>query len=178
MRFQSLIHILESVMALSRPDKIYVLGSASLLVSFPEIGEDPGPLDNTFDADLLVDPVDGKRAALLSEALGIRSLFRESFGYHGDILHPDIIASFPTGWAKRLVQLPSIPNVLALDPHDLGIVKVCVGREKDLSLVRTLLTMGKLKCPVLRSRFKELELGEKELFRASRNLHGVCSKWE
>lgn len=174
MRFLSLIHLLEATLALSRPNQITILGSASLLVSFPELGDLPSPLENTYDADVLLDPISKDMAALLGEAIGIRSLFRQTHGYHADILHPDITDPFPPGWKDRLVPLDGFSNVWALDPHDLGIVKLCVGREKDLELVRALLKLKKLDCGKLRERFAVLPLGEKELFRAGRNLGAIC----
>ncbi len=174
MRFLSLIHLLEATLALSRPDRIYLLGSASLLASFPELGDLPSPLENTYDAHILLDPISKVMAALLGEAIGIRSLFRQTHGYHADILLPSVTDPFPPGWKDRLVPLDGFANVWAIDPHDLGMVKLCVGREKDVELVRALLEMKKLDCAKLRERFAILPLGEKELFRAGRNLGSVC----
>lgn len=54
------------------------------------------------------------------------------------------------------------------------VVKLCLGREKDLELVKALLNLKKLECAKLRERFALLPLGEKELFRAGRNLGSVC----
>jgi len=174
MRFRSLIHLLEATLALSRAERIHILGSASLLVSFPELGEGSSPLENTYDADILLDPISKEIASFLGEAIGIRSLFRQIHGYHADILHPSITDPFPPGWKDRLVPLKGFSNVWALDPYDLAMVKLCVGREKDLELVKALLNLKKLECAKLRERFALLPLGEKELFRAGRNLGLVC----
>ncbi len=174
MRLRSLTHLVSSALALSRCERILILGSASLLASFPGLDTDDGPLDSTYDADLLLRPIGKETAALLTEAMGSKSLLQAQNGYYADILHPDIVRSFPVNWESRLVGFDGFPNVFALDPHDLGIVKVCIGREKDLALVRALLDRDKLKCTILRNRLNEVELGEKELFRAGRNLFAVC----
>jgi hypothetical protein len=58
-----------------------VLGSSALLGSFAELGEAGGPLELTFDADLLVEPCDEQLAALLHEAVGEGSLFAQRAGY-------------------------------------------------------------------------------------------------
>lgn len=174
MRILSLTHVVKATLALSRADRIYIFGSASLLASFPELGEEPSVLENTYDADVLLEPISKEIAAILGEAIGVRSLFRQNNGYHADILHPSITDPFPPGWKDRLVPLEGFSNVWALDPHDLAMVKICVGRDKDLELVRALLSLKKLECSRLRELFSLLPLGEKELFRAGRNLGAVC----
>ena len=84
------------------------------------------------------------------EAVGQGSLFRAEHGYHADILHPTIVESLPPGWEERLVAMEGFENVFALDPYDLAAVKVVVGREKDLALVRGLLGLGKITAEKLR----------------------------
>lgn len=169
---------MEAVKALSRSNKIFVLGSSSLLPSFPDLGEENGPLTMTFDADLLLDPISKEIAGVLSEAVGANSLFESANGYHADIVHPDITRTLPPGWKDRLVPLEGFSNVLCLDPCDLAAVKIVVGREKDLALVRSLLELGKITKDELRGRFHTMALGEKELFRAGRNLAAVLAQDE
>ena len=45
MRLQSLSHLIEVVRAVARPNKVCVLGSASLLPAHPELGEVGHPKD-------------------------------------------------------------------------------------------------------------------------------------
>lgn len=172
MRLRALNHLIESARALAESRKVIVLGSASLLASFPELG-DLGVLENTYDGDLLLDPINKEIAAYLTEALGQGSLFRAEKGYHADILHPTIVESLPPLWEERLVAMEGFENVFALDPYDLAAVKVVVGREKDLALVRGLLELKKILPDRLRARLNEMPLGEKEMFRAGRNLAGL-----
>ena len=169
MRIHALNHLVKSARALGESRKVTVLGSASLLASFPEVGEQ-GLLDSTYDGDLLLDPISKDIASYLTESLGQGSLFRAQKGYHADILHPTIVESLPPGWEDRLVPMTGLGNVFALDPYDLAAVKLVVGREKDLALVRGLLGLGKISLENLRSRVNTMPLGEKEMFRAGRNL--------
>lgn len=172
MRIHALNHLVESARALGESRRVIVFGSASILASFPEIGEE-GLLDNTYDGDLLLDPISKEIAAFLTESLGQGSLFRAQKGYHADILHPTIVESLPPGWEERLVLMDGFENAFALDPYDLAAVKVVVGREKDLALLRGLLLLGKISTDRLRERLHTMPLGEKEMFRAGRNLADV-----
>ena len=169
MRIFALKHLVESARTLAQSRKVTVFGSSSLLVSFPELGE-LDLLENTYDGDLLLEPVSKEIAAYLVEAIGRESLFHSENGYHADILNPTIVESLPPGWEDRLVPMTGLGNVFALDPYDLAAVKLVVGREKDLALVRGLLGLGKISLENLRSRVNTMPLGEKEMFRAGRNL--------
>ncbi|MFA7342798.1 MAG: DUF6036 family nucleotidyltransferase [Terrimicrobiaceae bacterium] len=160
---------MESARALGESRKVIVLGSSSVLASFPEIGEQ-GLLDNTYDGDLLLDPISNEIASYLTESLGQGSLFRTQKGYHADILHPSIVESLPPGWEDRLVRMEGFENVFALDPYDLATVKLVVGREKDVALVRGLIGLGKISLEKLRERLHAMPLGEKEMFRAGGKL--------
>jgi hypothetical protein len=173
MQLHALRHLVEAVRALSRSEKILVLGSSSLLASFPELGDYGGPLTTTYDADFFLEPTGELIAGVLTEAIGANSLFEATNGYHADIVHPDITKSLPPGWEERLVPLEGFDNVACLDPYDLAAVKITVGREKDLTLVRTLLRLGKIEASRLRERFQTMPLGERELFKAGRNLTAV-----
>ena len=169
MLVQSLEHLAQSALALAQSQKIFILGSSSLLASFPELGEE-GLLDNTFDADLLLDSVTKGISDLLKEAIGEGSLFEKERGYHADILHPSIAETLPPGWEGRLVAVEGFDNVFALEPLDLAVVKIVLGREKDLALVRRLLELGKISAEELRKRRSSMPLGEGEVFRSGRNL--------
>ena len=170
MRFRSLTHLLEELRARDATRKIVVLGSSSLLPFHPELGEPGGPLDLTYDADFLLEPVDKEIALLLGQALGANKEFHLKFGYHADILHPSIVETLPPGWEGRLVAVERFDNVFALEPLDLAVVKIVVGREKDLALVRGLLELGKISADDLRKRRSSMPLGEREMFQSGRNL--------
>jgi hypothetical protein len=141
MRLPALIHLLEAVKGLSRCESIRVLGSSALLARFPELGEAGGPLELSYDADLLVQPCDERLAAMLHEAVGEGSLFAQREGYHADVLRPEIGETLAPGWEERLVPLP-MPWGSALAPEDLLVAKLKVGRPKDVELGRHLLRCG------------------------------------
>ena len=102
-----------------------------------------------------------------------QALFEKEKGYHANILHPSIVETLPPGWEDRLVAVRGFDNVFALQPLDLAAVKIVVGREKDLVLVRRLLQLGKIRAEDLRARWSSMALGERELFRSGRNLEEV-----
>ncbi len=57
MRLDSLKHIARSVQAMMEAERLIVFGSASLLASFPVLGELPeSPLQTTYDAYLIPYP--------------------------------------------------------------------------------------------------------------------------
>lgn len=58
MTLAALQHLIRAAAALAEDRRFLVLGSASLLSSFPELGEASAPLASTYDADLLPEPFD------------------------------------------------------------------------------------------------------------------------
>lgn len=152
MNLAALQHLIRSAHALAEDVPLLVLGSASLLASFPELGDPQGPLASTFDADLCPDPFDELTALMLDEALGENRAYFRIHGYHADILRDSILETLPTGWRERLVSVPGTEAALALDPHDLTAVKLLVGRPKDLALVSELHLAARLKPEIVRKR--------------------------
>jgi hypothetical protein len=161
MRLPALKHLLAAVQSLARAERIRVLGSSALLASFPELGEAGGPLELSFDADLLVEPCDEELAAMLHEAVGEGSLFAQRTGYNADILRPEISATLPPGWENRLVKLDE--TNAALSPEDLIVVKLRTGRAKDLELCRALVHRQLVALPVVRLRLEQTPLDEREI---------------
>ncbi len=138
-----------------------ILGSSSLLGSFPQLGEKDGPLENSFDADLLVEGVDEALAGVLGESIGRGSLYQQREGYYADTLRPVVIETFPRGWEERLVRLPGCEAARCLDPHDLGAVKMQAGREKDLALCAELVAAGMLNVELVRERLGAVRMTER-----------------
>jgi hypothetical protein len=122
-----------------------------------------------LDADLLLEPVDQALADLLKEAIGQESLFEQRHGYYADILRPTIAETLPAGWESRLHPVSGYDNVFSLDVYDLALVKLVVGRQKDLELLRALLKLGILEPARLRTHYQETPLGEREATQAGRN---------
>ncbi len=170
MRLQFLTHLLESVEALAQPQRIVVLGSSSLLPEHPQLGNAGQPLELSLDADLLVEPIDESLAGVLKEAVGHESTFEQRQGYYADILRPVIAEALPAGWETRLHPVAGFDNVFALDLYDLALVKLMVGRTKDLDLLRALLKLGILEPARLREHYQQTPLGEREAADVGRNL--------
>ncbi|MBI4025770.1 MAG: hypothetical protein HY360_12370 [Verrucomicrobia bacterium] len=164
MRLQSLKHLIEVIYAVARPAKICILGSSSLLPEHPDLGEQNRPLDLTTDADLLLEPVNEGIAESLQLAAGRDSAFMARFGYYADILRPTIAETLPTGWEERLHPVTGYDNVFTLDPYDLAIVKLMVGRKKDLDLLRALLALKIIAPDRLRRHYQTIPLNENESF--------------
>ena len=97
MRLSFLIHLLDSVSALARPQRIVLLGSSSLLPSHPDLGGPGQPLELSLDADLLIEPVNQIIADMLKEAIGQDSAFEVQHGYYVDVLRPVISETLPAG---------------------------------------------------------------------------------
>ncbi|MCX6878607.1 MAG: hypothetical protein NTW21_33050 [Verrucomicrobia bacterium] len=158
MNLHALQHLAKAAQALADDCQIVVLGSASLLASFPDLGHSSGPLASTFDADLCPQPFDENTGKMLEEALGESRAFHSRHGYHADILRDSILETLPVGWRERLVPVPDCASVLALEPHDLAAVKLLVGRPKDLALVRILHEYRLIQADTVRERLHLLNL--------------------
>ncbi len=176
MRLQFLTHLLNSVAALVQPRRIIVLGSSSLLPQHPQLGDAGQPLELSLDADLLLEPVDESLASVLKDAVGHESAFEQRHGYYADILRPVITETLPAGWESRLHPVPGYDNVFALDIYDLALVKLVVGREKDLELLRALLKLGLVEPAPLRAHYQHTPLGEREAVTAGRNLSRILGE--
>jgi hypothetical protein len=160
-RLESLVHLVGVAAAITPGRRIVVLGSSSLLASYPDLGDPAGPLETSFDADLLIEGADEQLAGVLEEAIGKESLFDAKEGYHADTLRPAVAETFPRDWEERLVALPGCETVRCLDPHDLAAVKLQAGRPKDLELCATLMAMGRLKADSIRERLGETRMSDR-----------------
>lgn len=158
MTLAALQHLLRSASALAGDRRFLVLGSASLLASFHELGEESSPLAATYDADLCPEPFDELTGLMLEEALGENRAYFRRHGYHADVLRDSILETLPQGWRGRLVPVPECPTALALEPNDLAAVKLLVGRPKDLDLVRLLHSTGRIDAAIVRSRIACLDM--------------------
>lgn len=124
MRLRSLKHMAMAALHLTRSERIIVVGSASLMATFGEMGEPGQLLENTLDADLVLDPDDQELVNLVHDAMGPKEPFYDRFGYHVDVLRAEFGDSLPPGWKDRLVPLADCPGVVCLEPHDLAVAKL------------------------------------------------------
>jgi hypothetical protein len=134
-RRDELSHIIRAAARILDDASVVVIGSQSILASYPEVTL-PDELTVSIEADLL--PLGGDDDAdKIDGAIGEGSHFHETFGVYGQGVGVGT-AVLPDGWKDRLVPLvdPSTGAVgWCLDPHDLCASKLIAGREKDLDFV-------------------------------------------
>lgn len=135
MRRDELSHIIRAAARILDDATVVVIGSQSILASYPEVAL-PDELTVSIEADLL--PLGGDDDAdKIDGAIGEGSHFHETFGVYGQGVGVRT-AVLPDRWKDRLVPLvdPSTGAVgWCLDPHDLCASKLIAGREKDLDFV-------------------------------------------
>jgi hypothetical protein len=88
-------------------------------------------------------------------------------------LTPQIVETLPAGWDSRLVSVPGSNRAQALDRYDLALVKLVLGREKDLNLLRALLQRELLTLARLREHYQTTALDEGAATKAGRSLRMI-----
>jgi hypothetical protein len=170
MRLRSLKHVIEVVNSLLCPRRITVLGSSALLAHSPDLGEPGNALELSLDADLLVEPCDENKAAVAHEAVGEDSLFHREYGVYADFMRPEIVKTFPEGWQKRCLFLEGDKTVRCLHPIDLAVIKLVLGRDKDIALLKSMIKTGITSIDALREAYQRTTMAEKKMFKAGRIL--------
>lgn len=170
MNLGALQHLIRSVRALAKDRQIIVLGSASLLASFPELGDGSEPLAATYDADLCPQPFDEATALTIHETFGESGAFHLRHGYHVDILRDSIFETLPPQWRDRLIPVTGCDGASAMDPHDLAATKLLVGRSKDIALVRHLALTGRLDRGLVEQRLGSIPQEERRIIASSQAL--------
>ena len=132
MEFGALTELVQRVRNLAHGPSILIFGSSSLLVSFPS--EPPSQLgvELTNDADLLIDPDDDRLRLMLSNELGEGRAFHRAVGCYGDFVDLRIAETFPPGWRDRLIPMPGMERVYALDPVDMCVTKIAATANSRL----------------------------------------------
>jgi hypothetical protein len=170
MRIRSLTQLIAIVKAMTQPKRVTVLGSSSLLGASPELGETGQPLELSLDADLLLDPCDAKQIGVLHEAIGEGSLFHKEYGVYADFMRPEIEETLPAGWQKRCIFLGNDRTVRCLNPIDLAVIKLQLGRAKDMALLKALIKDGIISMEMLRKAYPANPMSERVMFKAGRTL--------
>jgi hypothetical protein len=134
-------HIVRASGAITDEQTILVLGSQSILGSFPT---PPEPLTVSREADVC--PMRSpEKADLISGAIGEISQFDSTFGYYAHGLPPEA-CPLPKGWEDRLIRFQNDNTrgvtALCLHPLDLACSKLVAGRPKDIEFVSAMLAHG------------------------------------
>ncbi len=155
MRFSALVHLSRATLEMSEAESLVVFGSASLLASFPDLGNEAGrPIEAAFVADIIPFPFAEDLGQMLHEAFGDGRKFHQHFGYHANIIRPKIVETFPAGWEERVVSLEGVERVKCLDPHDMAAAKCRMARPKDAKQLEWLAKRGFIDLETVRIRLR------------------------
>ena len=155
MKRSDLEHIIRASGDVLHENQVIIVGSQSILASFPEKML-PIEAARSLEVDVLPlnDPA-GTKADLIEGALGEFSSFDEKFGIHADGVS-DETSVLPEGWRDRLIPyLNRNTNGitgLCLERHDLCVAKLVANRDKDREFVGALLRAGIVEPAVILSR--------------------------
>lgn len=160
MKRDQLEHLIRAAGAITGSRRLIVIGSQSILGTFP-LGA-PARAYLSREADLI--PIDApEKSDVISVVLGQYSPFDQTFGYFGDGVELTT-ARLPRDWQDRLVKIENANTNgyvgLCLEPHDLLIAKYFAGREKDHEYCAALAAAGIVDRAILASRLAETELDD------------------
>lgn len=151
-------HVIRAAAANADTDQIIVIGSQSLLGTYPEL--DHPLLCASMEADVFPKENPG-RSILIDGAIGERSVFHETFGYYAHGVAPET-AVLPAGWEERLVPVRNENTRWCtgwcLDPHDMAVGKLVAGREKDIAFLGAMRQLGLLDKALLTERLDSTEI--------------------
>ena len=150
-------HVIRAAGMISDDDDIVVMGSQSILGSFPDA---PTELLVLRGADVYPRTYP-ERADLIDGSIGEGSPFENAHGYYAHGVGPET-AILPTGWQERLVMVfgPNTRSVRGwcLETHDLAIAKLVPGPEKDIDLVGVMRRFKMVRGERLEARMTETEM--------------------
>ena len=142
---EELAHILRAAAKIAGDPGILVIGSQSILGSYPEHLL-PEPVWLSMEADIaFLDDPGAHKADLVDGAIGELSPFHEMYAYYAQGVEVST-AVLPDGWRDRVV--PFVPasaepaSAVCLEPHDLVVSKLAAMREKDRIFATELVKAG------------------------------------
>jgi len=146
---RQLEHIIRASAGTSDFRDIVVVGSQSILATFPDA---PDELTESTEADVFPKGAP-ERSILIDGAIGEMSLFHETFGYYAHGVD-ETTATLPDGWRERLVKVETAGTMGAvgwcLEVHDLAVSKLAAGREKDYAFVEAMIRRNLISVDVVR----------------------------
>lgn len=150
-----LAHVLRTVAKISGDRDILVIGSQSILGSYPEDALPPEATGSTEVDTAFFGDSDGAKADVVDVNLGEFSEFHDEFGYYpqGVSISTGV---FPEGWQDRLVVFDR-PGTdpgrgLCLEPHDCILAKLVRFDEKDIRFAYALVRAGLIDLDILQDR--------------------------
>ncbi len=159
MQRSELEHVIRAASSIADDRDIVVVGSQSILGSFPEA---PAALLRSTEADVFPRNAPD-RSTVIDGAIGEGSPFHETFGYYAHGVGPET-SVVAVGWEERLVPIHNANTSGAtgwcLDPHDAVVAKLAAGREHDVAFAAEAIRAGLVESPVLRERIAGLPVDE------------------
>jgi hypothetical protein len=152
---EQLAHVLRTVAKIADERDVLVIGSQSILGSYPE-DELPPEATGSMEVDtaFFADP-DGAKSDLVDVNIGEFSEFHNEFGYYPQGVSVST-GVFPAGWRDRLVtfQTPSSEpgRGLCLEPHDCILAKLARFDDKDVNFAVALVRAGLIDLNILADR--------------------------
>lgn len=169
MKRSEIEHLIRAAGAITECQKIIVIGSQSILGSYPEA---PEGLLKSREADLI--PVEHPdRWNLIDGSIGEMSPFDNTYGYYADGVEENT-ALLPKGWKLRLVRIDNENTKgvtgLCLDPADLMASKLLAGREKDIEFVEIAIKENIVTLDSIRRRIEMTDVSKERKALATKNL--------
>ena len=160
MRRVELEHVLRAASRVLGERNLLVIGSASILGTFPETLL-PAEATRSDEADLAsFDDPDGSKAIQIDGAIGELSPFHREFGYYGQGVDVTT-AKVPPGWRERLVLYGNRNTTpgrgWCLERNDCVASKLAAFREKDREFAEALIRAGLVDARVVRERFARIK---------------------
>jgi hypothetical protein len=156
---EQLEHVLRAAARIAEDPDVVVIGSQSILGSFPEDSL-PASVIASIEVDVAFfdDPQDEKGDAV-DGAIGELSEFHETYGYYAQGVSVTT-AVLPHGWRERVAVFETHGTApgrgLCLEPHDCVLAKLAAGREKDYAFAAALADAGLINVQVLANRLPTL----------------------
>lgn len=171
-----LAHVLRVVARISGDRDILVIGSQSILGSYPETMLPPEATGSMeVDTAFFGDP-DGAKADDIDVNLGEFSEFHDEHGYYPQGVSVST-GVFPGGWQDRLVTF-ECPGTepgrgLCLEPHDCILAKLVRFDDKDVRFAYALVRAGLVDLDILQARAGTLPAHPAVIHRISNWINGM-----
>ena len=150
-------HVIRAAGAITNQNDLVVIGSQAILGQYPDAAQ---ALLGSKEADIYF-PGQAHLAELVEGAIGELSQFEETFGYYAGGA-ADRTATLPSGWEDRLVPVRNTNTHgvtgWCLEVHDIAVSKYAAGREKDLSYIAVLWSLGFITLETIEQRLDATDL--------------------
>ena len=152
---EQLAHVLGTVAKIANEPDVLVIGSQSILGSYPE-DELPSEATGSMEVDtaFFADP-EGMKSETVDVNIGEFSEFHHEFGYYPQGVSVST-GIFPAGWTERLVVFQTLATQpgrgLCLEPHDCVLAKLVRFDEKDVNFAVALVRAGLIDLDILADR--------------------------